>query len=1450
MTNNNGATKGRQYAYQRWPHNAVVLKFCSARDNDRVSRLRWEYATLQALDDVVGVPRSLAMMTFEDVIGVAFDSSQPLRGVSSDTVTLSEYLQTHSRITVPQAFVLLRHIAAILEQIHSHGRVYCNISLDTTWLHFASGSAPKWHDISVTLTDFTFARANSNEIVPPTSIISEVCGDLRFISPECTGRTNRPIDQRSDIYSLGMLVHAALGGSQDTNANRTTSEIIHECLTVTPPPLSSIVEDQDSELTASLQRVLDSMTAKLPEDRIASCAEVIRKLDATSTAQPLLQSSSVANVYSTKLYGRDQELEQLRSFQSRVHTGTMGGLALVSGPSGVGKTALIRELSAAAFATDSMFVSGKSDQYKPGIPFLSIIHACSELVTMLLQEAGTVVCAVAGDIAEQLQDNFYLMMTVIPDLRRLLTAGGVAFERSAFAQEATDKSIASASQHPDRLSQRIRRGLSTTLKAVAAHRPLTVFLDDMQWADKSSLSLIGELATNGLPAKLCLVTASRDDDIASRQTVDKLKTMLESNSDKALTFTLALPPLNAECVRQMTLDLLAFSGVGDLVADADSLVQVVQQQAHGNPFFVRRLLPVLKEHDLSFLTTAIADLSVNTRAGARSTASTLDILQDQLHSFSDASLFVLLSGALLGHSFSLDDLSQLLKMSPSSVHHLLQPIVHRGYLRIQGGHMWDEVDCSDDGSVLTSFTDLYQQLGYQGLRTLDRKKLSAHGARYSLTDAAESPAVATITAIVAASSVDGSDTDQDGFDDGDLHSPVTYEWEHDQHQQAAVRLLRERSDYEHAYSAVGCSLLERLLKGERERVFDVVQLLRQAPGMAATAQDQVNLIKLIIVACSEARTTSAFETGLQYAHQAVDMVTDAVWDADYDVAFRAYHSLLASQHDTKRLDDMQNTLDVLSKRSLLPFDQALVMEMQIIKLISEGRPGEALEVGRAALALVGYPMPTTDAELKVIAQSLPSTVADKMLYFNVVQGWTEPIPAVLQTLMEALEAGVAGMNIMYLPSVVAALVNIQLCAGMKLQDVCQLIMQLDQRCAEIKANPDVAAYPALCRTVQLLCAADKPSVSLVPALMNQQPSSAADKFSPFMHSIYKLMMCVFTGEHAKLLACLESTKSKQAPELRSTFAIFEYEFYSAIGHMWLALHEAQAHMARAIEHLGEVVPVFERRAARSPSTFACRLECVRGCLQWLQGDTAAALASLGRAIHQARRHGFTQVEALANEVAGQFMLTQNWSRRLAAPYMLAAREAYQRWGAEWKARSLDGWATGHGDDDAWSLTDACTLVDRIQQQTTPDDLVRHFMAIATEISTADRGCLLWARGADAPTLNGLHYLALSQAETAPTPPSVRLRPSPAEVVTIAPLLSPAAATLASSNSRSIKRWQQDGQDLLMLPLFFRQLRLGLLCLVKNKPDEATHFTSEQCDMLRLLSAQFVPLMQLFDQQAL
>ncbi|KAL7752382.1 hypothetical protein RI367_001916 [Sorochytrium milnesiophthora] len=1438
-TTNNGAPSTPRFKYQRWKHNAVVLKFCSARDNDRVSRLRWEYATLQALDDVVGVPRSLAMMAFKDVIGVAFDSSHPLRSVSSDTVTLSEYLQRHSRITVPQAFVLLRHIAAILEQIHSHGRVYCNISLDTTWLHFASGSAPKWHDISVTLTDFTFARASSNEIVPPTSIISEVCGDSRFISPECTGRTNRPIDPRSDIYSLGMLVHAALGGSQDTNANRTTSEIIHECLTVTPLPISSIVEDQDSELTASLQRVLDSMTAKLPEDRVPSCAEVIRQLDAASTAQPLLQSSSVANVYSTKLYGRDQDLEQLRSFQSRVHTGTMGGLALVSGPSGVGKTAFIRELSAAAFATDSLFVSGKSDQYKPGIPFLSIIHACSEMVTMLLQEAGTVVCAVAGDIAEELQDNIYLMMTVIPDLRRLLTAGGVALERSAFAQEAADKSIASASQHPDRLSQRIRRGLSTTLKAVAAHRPLTVFLDDMQWADKSSLSLIGELATNGLPAKLCLVTASRDDDIASRQTVDKLKTMLESNSDKALTFTLALPPLNAECVRQMTLDLLAFSGAGDLVADADSLVQVVQQQAHGNPFFVRRLLPVLKEHDFSFLATAIADLSVNTRAGARSTASTLDILQDQLHSFSDASLFVLLSGALLGHSFSLDDLSQLLKMSPSSVHHLLQPIVHRGYLRIQGGHMWDEVDCSDDGSVLTSFTDLYQQLEYQGLRVLDRKKLSAHGARYSLTDAAESPAVATITATVAASGVDGSDTDQDGFDDGDLHSSVTYEWEHDQHQQAAVRLLRERSDYEHAYSAVGCSLLERLLKGERERVFDVVQLLRQAPGMAATAQDQVNLIKLIIVACSEARTTSAFETGLQYAHQAVDMVTDAVWDADYDVAFHAYHSLLASQHDTKRLDDMQNTLDVLSKRSLLPFDQALVMEMQIIKLISEGRPGEALE----------YELFQTISLALAIAQDQGDLYAQcgvKLIYFNAIQGWTESLHAVLQTLMEALEACVAGMHIEYFPSAVAAMVNIQLYAGMKLQNVCQLIKQSDIRCAEMKTNPNVPVYSALCRTVQLLWAADKPSVSLIPEVESQQLSTAIDEFSLYMHSIYKLMMCVFTGEHAKLPACLESAKSKQTPELRSTFTLFEYEFYSAIGHVRLALQDEEVYKSDALNHLEQMASIFKRRADRCPSTFACRLECVRGCLQWLQGDTAAALASLGRAIHQARRHGFTQVEALANEVAGQFMSTQSRSRRLAAPYMLAARDAYQRWGAEWKARSLDGWATGHGDDDAWSLADACTLVDRIQQQTTSDDLVRHFMTIATEISTADRGCLLWARGADTPTLNGLHYLALSQAETAPIPPSVRLRLSPAEVVTIAPLLSPAAATLASSNSRSIKRWQQDGQDLLMLPLFFRQSRLGLLCLVKSKPDEASHFTSGQCDMLRLLSVQFVPLMQLFD----
>ncbi|KAL7748390.1 hypothetical protein RI367_006352 [Sorochytrium milnesiophthora] len=182
------------------------------------------------------------------------------------------------------------------------------------------GCTSKWHDV---LTNSAFARASSNENVPPTSIISEVCGDLHFISPECAGRTNRPIDPRSDIYSLGMLVHAALGGSQDTNANRTTSEIIHECLTVTPLPLSSIVEDQDSGLTASLQCVFNSMTAKRSENRIAICAEAIRKLDAISTAQPLLQPSPVANVHSTKLYGRDQDHEHLRSFQSQVHIGTI-----------------------------------------------------------------------------------------------------------------------------------------------------------------------------------------------------------------------------------------------------------------------------------------------------------------------------------------------------------------------------------------------------------------------------------------------------------------------------------------------------------------------------------------------------------------------------------------------------------------------------------------------------------------------------------------------------------------------------------------------------------------------------------------------------------------------------------------------------------------------------------------------------------------------------------------------------------------------------------------------------------------------------------------------------------------------------------------------------------------------------------------------------------------------
>ncbi|KAL7752563.1 hypothetical protein RI367_002097 [Sorochytrium milnesiophthora] len=1079
----------KSFVYRRATHaefGPVVLKYCRPDvGDDEITRLRWELVVTRGLQHIANlhVPQgalcggvdtqyaivfaSFPAFTSEEsrVLGdtspatspspaaaAAVESSatlsssslgslqstvaprgQSLQSLSPQStvreITLSTYLKANPIIDVDQALTLLRRIATVLSAVHACNIVYCNISPDTISLYFPSGMK-NWSDMEARLCDFSYARRQGGDLVSPNTVELDVCGDPRFMAPESTGRTNRAVDARSDIYGLGMLLHGALTGEMP---DRDTSplKIIHYHVAVMPAPLIQVADVEHCSLTQAkviaLQRMLDCMVAKLPENRFRTCTDIMRSLDALAATgthpqhfYPPLSIEPLDLLHllnSSKLYGCGNQVNELRAFQQEVYQASEGGLAIVSGPSGVGKTAVVHELMLPACKLGGSYCAGKFEQFKDSLPYLAFVQACSDLINLLLAEDRSTVVALAKTISAQIGDNAMLMLDMIPNLRFLLAAGDALPDELAHSnpQQSDDEercmvkkiALPSATLHPERILRRLRQGLTCFLAIVAAYRPLTIFLDDMQWADSSSLKLVADLVATNIPRRLLLILAYRSDDPATEGSIQRLHQAIEPKRSYMTLLELKLADLPVSAIKNMLCDVLLQPAADQQQSDLSGLAVMLHAKTHGNALYVRRSLQVLIESQALTLTGPNGQWTLNEERTREilSADSAVDMVTMQMQGMPVLTRFALGLGALLGSTFDADALAQMLRLPRQVILSGLRPAIAGGYIRlVNGNHPMvtdseEERDISgDDYATLCSYSAINAALCLPDLRSLESMELVASGLRYSLV-----PASRTGGADMATSKPESGHTLGSVIDFGRWGTPsqfgerispapsgshstqeeplVQYQWVHDRLQQAAVRLIKE-DELELAYKTVGCWLLEAMLEKDSTRpknnlIFDVIHHLSMGTKhQRQTIEDKVGLIKLLIVACSRARACSAFDTALRYARQARDLVDDAIWQQYHGIAFRASHSLIATLYDSSQFSEMQALIDVMLQQPLESYHRAMVLELKVNSHGSQGDYSNAVKYGREALALLGHPLPEDVDSMRLIKEKAPEDVQE------------------------------------------------------------------------------------------------------------------------------------------------------------------------------------------------------------------------------------------------------------------------------------------------------------------------------------------------------------------------------------------------------------------------------------------------------------------------------------------
>ncbi len=461
-------------------------------------------------------------------------------------------------------------LAQILGEVHQNRIIHKDIKPSNIIIHPQS--------LEVKIIDFAIASQLSRETagaVHPNSLE----GTLAYMSPEQTGRMNRAIDYRTDFYSLGVTFYEMLTGELPYQTQEAI-ELVHCHIARMPvPPSERVVE-----IPMAVSNLVMKLLAKTAETRYQSgfglkadleyCLKQWQekgKIDEFKLGQ---KDFSGKLEIPQKLYGRDQERAQVLSAFERVCGGATE-LILISGYSGVGKSALVQEMQKPLVKYRGYFISGKFDQFKLNIPYTAVIQAFASLVRQLLSEQEPQIKAWKEKILGAIGENGQVIIEVIPEVELIL-----------------GPQPALVSLPPTEFQNRFNLVFQKFINVFTQEKhPLILFIDDLQWADLASLELIKRVITDNQNHHLLMIVSYRNNELTATHPVEL--TLQDIKNTQVSVREVNLIPLNVHDVN----DLLAET-LNCTTAKSFGLAKLIFKKTHGNPFFLTQLLKSLEEDQL------------------------------------------------------------------------------------------------------------------------------------------------------------------------------------------------------------------------------------------------------------------------------------------------------------------------------------------------------------------------------------------------------------------------------------------------------------------------------------------------------------------------------------------------------------------------------------------------------------------------------------------------------------------------------------------------------------------------------------------------------------------------------------------------------------------------------------------------------------------------------------
>jgi len=1308
----------------------AVLFVTTAADHpsrSSLDRLTHEYELKDELERAWAA-RPLALMRDAGRTVLVLDDpgGEPLERLLGEPIEIGRFLRLAIAVT------------SALGTLHQSGLIHkdikpANIVTDCT-------------DGRVRLTGFGIASRLSRERQAPEPP-ETIAGTLAYMAPEQTGRMNRSIDARSDLYALGVTLYQMLTGVLPFMA-ADPMEWVHCHIARKPVPPGERLESVPAPVSAIIMKLL----AKTPEDRYQTAGGVerdLRRCLAEWKARrciddfPLgLQDMPNQLLIPERLYGRDREIATLLSCFDRIIKTGLPELVLVSGYSGIGKSSVVDELHKVLVPSGGLFASGKFDQYKRDIPYATLVQAFQSLIRPLLSKSDTELASWRHALLEALGSNGRLMIDLIPELKLIIGDQPPVPELP-----------------PQQAQSRFQLVFRRFIGAFARpNQPLALFLDDLQWLDAATLDLLEDLLRPDLE-HLMLIGAYRDNEVAAahplRRKLDAIKAAGGNVAE------IKLPPLAQEELGQLVADALRCE-----LERAAPLAKLVQVKTGGNPFFVIQFLSSLVEdglltfdHDGARWSWDIDCIHAKGHAD-----NVVDLMAEKLTHLPIETQNALQQLACLGNIAESTALSMVLGISEGQLDTTLWParqqelvervagayrFVHdrvreaayelipeqlRGEAHLRIGRLLAARTSPEkrDEATFEIVNQLNRGLGL--ITSVDEREQAAE-----LNLAAGRRAKASSAYISALSYfITGRDLLAEDC------------WEHrwelifalDLHRAECELLIGALSDAENHLAALSARVTDMADRAVVARLGIDLYLTLNQPGRSVTVG--LEHLKYLGISWSPHPTDEEARRAYQ-----------RVWS---ELGRRTTEELIALPLMTDPASlaalDVLNRLSSPAQYTDLNLYTLVVCQMLRLTLDRGNSDASAVAYGRLGM-IAGLRFGEYEGAYRV-GQLAYELVEQRGLwrfragvylnFGNMVMPWTRHIRTCCELIGRAFDAAQQTGDLVYAG----------ICAGLRVLNLLTVgdALAYIEREAErvqfghIQLGTNLEITSVALAIVRMLRGATARFGSLDDGQFDEQrierdfANTSDVTAGQCLYWICKLQARFMAGDYATAV----DAASMAQPLLSMSLTIMEaadYHFYSALSYAAFCDSMPAGQRTSTLEALAPHHRQLASWAAACPENFENRAALVGAEIARIDGRAFDAMNLYEQAILSAQANGFVHNEALANELAARFYTAGGFAQ-IAHLYLRNARDCYLRWGADGKVRQLDAMyphlrvqepapaptSTIEASVEQLDLATVVKVSQAISGEIVLEKLLEMLMRTALEQAGAERGLLILSREAE------------------------------------------------------------------------------------------------------------------------